>query len=191
MKARIADRILAAAILTLTAVLLLAPFAAGATGVPPKPTPPGAVTQAQTQTSTSSASTGPIDLSMTNNPVASSGTSTGNTYVFPAPASAAPLPSGVCPKGDSEAWSVIWGFVSYSRSSTRTEMECLERLIAYAKETAPKPAAAPVVNYITNPPAAEPVRCVIAAEPPPAPAKKKASAAKAKPPTTASARSCK
>lgn len=50
-----------------------------------------------------------------------------NTYVFPAPVSAAPLPGTICPKGDSVSWSIGWNFFSYARSSTRTELECLER----------------------------------------------------------------
>lgn len=50
-----------------------------------------------------------------------------NTYVFPAPVSAAPLPGTICPKGDSISWSIGWNFFSYARSSTRTELECLER----------------------------------------------------------------
>jgi hypothetical protein len=49
---------------------------------------------------------------------------------FSAPALAAALPGYLCPKGDSLSWSVGWGLVSYSVSTTRTEMECLDKLIA-------------------------------------------------------------
>jgi hypothetical protein len=150
---------LSAAVLLIAAACLAVPFAAGATGTPPKPTPavPASATQSQTQTSTSSASTGAIDLSLMTNPVANGGVGgsvdSGNTYVFPAPAAAAPLPSGLCPQGDSESWSIVWGFVSFARSSTRTEMECLDKVLAMLRETAPRPAAPPVVNYISQPPA--------------------------------------
>jgi hypothetical protein len=96
----------------------------------------------------------------------SSGTSSGNTYVFPAPAAAAALPSGLCPMGDSESWSVVWGFVSYARSSMRTEMECLDKLIAYGKATQPQPQPAQAINYIAPPPAvvvqhAAPAECPV------------------------------
>ena len=167
MKAKTQDRILFVVALLIASLLLLAPFAAGATGYPsPKPTP-GA----------------PIDITMMTNPVTGSAatstgsggaggsSSSGNTYLLPAPAAAAPLPSGLCPMGDSESWSVVWGFVSFAKSSMRTEMACLDKLIAYGKETQPKP-----VQYVTNyisPPAVMPeplkaVECV-----PPTPVVKK------------------
>lgn len=141
------------------AVILTAP--AFATGKDPKPTPqpPGSLTHSSaTSSSSSSSSSGPIDLSMMANPIASGGsTSSGNTYVFPAPAAATPLPSGLCPKGDSQAWSVIWGFVSWSRSSMRTEHECLDKLLQYGRDTAPKAPAPAMINYLSglpNPPPA-------------------------------------
>ena len=56
-----------------------------------------------------------------------------NMYVLPAPVNAAPLPSGLCPQGDSMAIGILWNLFSYSRSSTRTEMECLERVLATIK----------------------------------------------------------
>ena len=159
MKPRTQDRLLFTLVMIAITLLLLAPFAAGATGYPqPKPNTP-------------------MDISLFNNPVTGSSSysnatgsggssSSGNTYLLPAPAAAAPLPSGLCPQGDSESWSVIWGFVSFAKSSMRTEMACLDKLIAYGKETQPKP-----VQYVTNyisPPAVMPepvkeVECVKAA----------------------------
>jgi hypothetical protein len=50
---------------------------------------------------------------------------------FSAPALAAALPGYLCPKGDSMSISVLGGLLfSYSVSTTRTEMECLDKLIA-------------------------------------------------------------
>lgn len=71
-------------------------------------------------------------------------------YVLPAPVNAAPLPPGMCPQGDSLSWSIGWNFFSYARSSTRTELDCLDRVLASVK-------AAPTMQVIqapTLPPAA-------------------------------------
>lgn len=51
-------------------------------------------------------------------------------YVLPAPVQAAPLPPGLCPQGDSMSIGILWNMFSYSRSSTRTEMECLDKVLA-------------------------------------------------------------
>ena len=51
-------------------------------------------------------------------------------YVLPAPVMAAPLPPGLCPQGDSMSIGILWNMFSYSRSSTRTEMECLDKVLA-------------------------------------------------------------
>lgn len=59
-----------------------------------------------------------------------------NLYVFPAPVMAAPLPANLCPQGDSLSWSIGWNFFSYAKSSTRTEMECLDKVLATIKATA-------------------------------------------------------
>jgi hypothetical protein len=137
--------------------LILAMFARAAYATtPPPPTPPQHQQQKQA-----------IDMSLMNAPSAYGGTSygsaantsmsSGNTYMFPPPAAAAPLPSGLCPQGDSESWSVVWGFVSYAKSSMRTEMECLDKLLAYGRETQPKPVQH-VTNYIASPPTVEPVK---------------------------------
>lgn len=58
-------------------------------------------------------------------------------YVLPAPVHAAPLPPGLCPKGDSMSIGILWNMISYSVSSTRTEMECLEKVLAAIKVSAP------------------------------------------------------
>lgn len=86
-----------------------------------------------------SSSTGPVSTSV--GPVSGGSASANGSqsqidssrsyfYTFPAPVSAAPLPATNCPKGDSLSWSIGWNFFSYSSSSTRTELECLE---AWAK----------------------------------------------------------
>lgn len=60
----------------------------------------------------------------------------GNTYVFPGPALAAPLPANLCPDNHSLAWSIGWNFFSYSRSDVGSSMECIEKLLPVI---APKP----------------------------------------------------
>lgn len=50
-------------------------------------------------------------------------------YVLPAPVNAAPLPAGLCPQGDSISWSFGWNFISYAKSQTRTELDCLDRVL--------------------------------------------------------------
>lgn len=152
----------------LAIALAIIATAAAATGQPKKMPHSGdqaasssaAATAAASATSSStSGASSAIDLSLMNAPTSAVDTSmrTGNTYVFPAPAAAPPLPSGLCPKGDSVAWSVVWGFVSYAASTTRTEHECLDKLLAYGRDTMPKPAAAPVVNYVA--PVPKPAAC--------------------------------
>lgn len=200
-----ADWMLAIAILLLVAVLLTPSFAHAMS----KPeTPP--VIQAPTS-STSSATSGSqakaaIDLSLATSATGGQGgagglggaggsgqggsVTQGNTYVLPAPAAAAPLPGGLCPKGDSETWSFGFGFLSWSRSSTRTEMECLDKVLAVLRETAPKPVPA-VVNYLhdlpvppatpASAPVAAPAPACEKAPEPVKPAPKAAKAAKAAP----------
>lgn len=48
-------------------------------------------------------------------------------YVMPAPVAAAPLPAGMCQRSSSRAFAIGWNFLSYGRSDSRTEIECLER----------------------------------------------------------------
>jgi hypothetical protein len=64
------------------------------------------------------------------------------TYVAPAPVYATPLPANLCPLGDSVAFSIGWNFFSYAKSSVRTEIECLEKVLAVLKP-------APVVEIRT------------------------------------------
>jgi hypothetical protein len=186
-----ADLILMLACMFLLAILL-APTQAKATGKPEIPTP------APTSSTSSAASQAKaaIDLSLTNSATGGQGgagglggaggnaaggsVSQGHTYVLPAPAAAAPLPAGMCPQGDSSAYSVLWGLVSWANSTTRTEMACLDKVLAVLRETAPKPVPA-VVNYLHDlpvPPAAPasaPVAAAVpACEKAPEPAKPKA-----------------
>jgi len=62
-------------------------------------------------------------------------------YVFPAPVHAAPLPANLCPKGDSLSWSIGWNFFSWASSTTRTELECLEKVLVVvrAQPVVPEP----------------------------------------------------
>ena len=81
----------------------------------------------------SAASTATSNSNSSSSTNASVNSDNGNTYFFPSPATAAPLPPGLCPKGDSESFSIVWGFVSFAKSSTRTEMECLDKVLATLK----------------------------------------------------------
>lgn len=65
-------------------------------------------------------------------------------YVLPAPVQAAPLPPGLCPQGDSMSIGILWNMISYSRSSTRTEMECLDKVLATIRAQAPQVSVAPI-----------------------------------------------
>jgi hypothetical protein len=160
-----ADLILLIACMLLMA-LVLVPTQAKATG---KTEPVVTPTSTSSSSSTSSSR---IDLSLANSATGGQGgagglggaggnaaggsVSQGHTYVLPAPAAAAPLPAGMCPMGDSSAYSVLWGLVSWANSTTRTEMACLDKVLAVLKETAPKPVPT-VVNYLHDlpvPPAA-------------------------------------
>lgn len=200
-----ADALLAAAIL-LCIALLLAPSFAHATGKPETPTATPAPTSSTSSATSGSQAKAAIDLSLATSATGGQGgagglggaggsgqggsVTQGNTYVLPAPATAAPLPGGLCPKGDSETWSFGFGFLSWSRSSTRTEMECLDKVLAVLRETAPKPVPA-VVNYLHELPVpAAPASAPAAAAPTPAcekapepvkPASKPAKVAKAAP----------
>lgn len=71
-----------------------------------------------------------------------------NLYVFPAPVNAAPLPANLCPQGDSLSWSIGWNFFSYAKSSTRTEMDCLDKVLATIKATS-TPVVQPVLAPLT------------------------------------------
>jgi len=187
--------------------LILTPALAHATGKPEPVTPaPSSSTSSATAASQAKAA---IDLSLANSATGGQGgaggagglggaggsaaggsVSQGHTYVLPAPAAAAPLPAGMCPQGDSSAYSVLWGLVSWASSTTRTEMVCLDKVLAVLKETAPKPVPA-VVNYLHDlpvPPAAPASAPVAAAAPacekapdPAKPAPKAAKVAKAAP----------
>jgi len=187
--------------------LILTPTLAHATGKP-EPVTPAPSSSSSSATAASQAKAA-IDLSLANSATGGQGgaggagglggaggsaaggsVSQGHTYVLPAPAAAAPLPAGMCPQGDSSAYSVLWGLVSWASSTTRTEMACLDKVLAVLKETAPKPVPA-VVNYLHDlpvPPAAPaspasaPVATACEKAPEPAkPAPKAAKVAKAAP----------
>lgn len=71
----------------------------------------------------------------------------GDSYAFVS-GSATPLPPGLCPKGDSSYVQVLWGLLTVASSSTRTEMECLDKVLGMLRDTAPKPIA--VTNYLSE-----------------------------------------
>lgn len=122
-----------------------------ATGKPPA-TPPAAVPVSATaqaaaaagSVSGAAATNGGIDYK-----------ADGNFYVMPAPVAAAPLPAGLCPQGDSMSIGILWNMFSYARSSTRTEMECLEKVLAVVKAQTPPQ----VVYRLNDGVTAEPVMC--------------------------------
>ncbi len=143
-------RILAVALLA----TLCAATSAFATSKPPAqpPTPPAATPVSATaqaaaaagSVSGAAATNGGIDYK-----------ADGNFYVMPAPVAAAPLPAGLCPQGDSVSFGILWNMFSYARSSTRTEMECLDKVLAVVKAQTP----APVVLRLNDGVTAEPVIC--------------------------------
>lgn len=115
----------------------------------------------------------------------------GNTYALATGATATPLPSGLCPKGDSFYLQVLGGFLfTYATSSTRTELECLERVLAAWKAHVPAapaaqapvsyiPPAPPIVVQVPVPvPAAAPAACDALPVAPRVATKKKAPAAR-------------
>lgn len=133
-------------LLALIAAMLFLPLA-HATGKP-EPTPAG-----QSQA---------LDLSLMNTANGGAGyggagfggSSRNESYSLVSSGSAAPLPTGLCPKGDSSYVQILWGLLTVANSSTRTEMECLDKVLAMFRDTAPKPQ---VVNYLQPPIPAVPV----------------------------------
>jgi len=128
---------------SLLAIALLAATAAYATNkpTPTNPTTPITVTAgAQAQAGAQSDSNADASNSLSNT------FGRQNLYVFPAPVNAAPLPANLCPQGDSISWSIGWNFISYAKSTTRTEMQCLEMVLTSIKAAAPviQPAMIPL-----------------------------------------------
>jgi hypothetical protein len=75
----------------------------------------------------------------------------GNSFAFVSiPTFATPLPAGLCPKGDSESFSILWGLFSHAKSTTRSEMECLHLVLA-ARPAEPR--LPPVAAECLHPPA--------------------------------------
>jgi hypothetical protein len=109
---------------TLAIIALISATSASANNwTPPEPPAPG-LAQNQGQVQSQSAN------SYSNPQLYNSPSTRAYGMSFSAPAIAAALPGYLCPQGDSLSWSVGWGLVSYSISSTRTEHECLDKLIA-------------------------------------------------------------
>lgn len=117
---------------SLLAIALLAATAAYATNkpTPTNPTTPITVTAG----AAAGAKAGATSEAVANNSLANAFDGS-NMYVFPAPVMAAPLPANMCPQGDSLSWSIGWNFFSYAKSSSRTEMDCLDKVLATIRAT--------------------------------------------------------
>lgn len=133
---------------TLLVIALMASMAANATGshTPSNPTTPIDVSSGSVSGATSSSTSGARSGSNSSLNNAFDGS---NLYVFPAPVNAAPLPANLCPQGDSLSWSIGWNFFSYAKSSTRTEMDCLDKVLATIKATS-MPVVQPVLAPLTT-----------------------------------------
>ncbi len=189
MKRSTAANLIAVIVAMFLVALILTPTLAHATGKPETVTPAPTTSTSSSTSSAASQAKAAIDLSLANSATGGAGglggaggnaaggsVSQGHTYVLPAPAAAAPLPAGMCPQGDSSAYSVLWGLVSWANSTTRTEMACLDKVLTVLRETAPKPLPA-VVNYLHDlpvPPAPASAPAAAACEKAPEPAKPKA-----------------
>lgn len=127
---------------------------------PPTPSTSSASSQSSSASTSSASSTASVAVGVAASPTSTSTASGGsvgavsqsyeefsksNMYVLPAPVQAAPLPPGLCPQGDSMSIGILWNMFSYSRSSTRTEMECLDKVLASIR-------SAPVREVIQAPP---------------------------------------
>lgn len=138
-------------------VTLCAATSAFATGKPPTPAPtpaPAAVPISATASADALATATAASTSSATG-AGVNWTADSNFYVMPAPVAAAPLPAGLCPQGDSMSIGILWNMFSYARSSTRTEMECLEKVLAVVKAQTPPP----VVYRLNDGVTAEPVMC--------------------------------
>lgn len=147
MKTRPSEYLIMLAVLILVMLICFPAFANGT----PQPTP---VVQPSSSTASSGAksssqSSSAIDLSLMNSATGGAGGSVraGDSYAFVS-GSATPLPPGLCPKGDSSYVQVLWGLLTVASSSTRTEMECLDKVLGMLRDTVQKPVA---VNYLAPP----------------------------------------
>jgi len=135
------------------ALLAVCTTAAFATGKPPVTPPAATPSSAMAEATAAATSASTSGATATNGSIDYKADS--NFYVAPAPVAAAPLPAGLCPQGDSMSVSILWNMFSYARSSTRTEMECLDKVLAVVKAQTP----APVVMRLNDGVTAEPVIC--------------------------------
>lgn len=98
--------------------------------------------------SSTSNSSGVSSADSTNNNSINNDAGSSRTYVAPAPSYATPLPGNLCPLGNSVAWSVGWNFFSYASSSVRTELECLERVLATLRPATPEVKVMEVIKEV-------------------------------------------
>lgn len=140
-------------------VTLCAATSAFATGKPPATPPTPAPAAVPVSATAQAAAAAAATAGAVSGATASNGgidyKADGNFYVMPAPVAAAPLPAGLCPQGDSMSVGILWNMFSYARSSTRTEMECLEKVLAVVKAQTPPQ----VVYRLNDGVTAEPVMC--------------------------------
>lgn len=137
---------------SIASLMLLASSAAFATGNhPPKPDPSKPVTAtADSSSASTSAAKANSDSSSTSSAAGGVGQGIGSVdyysgggraYSIFSAGVATPLPATTCPKGDSQYFQLLFGVVTWATSTTRTEMECLDKVLA-AMRTRPMPAPA-------------------------------------------------
>lgn len=180
--------------LSLMVLAMTCAASAFATGTPvPKPTP---AVNPQASAGANAWGAANIDLSLSNPVTAGGGSAaggnangsvtTGSSYSLVNGGQAPILPSGLCPQNDGYYFSFLWGALTFAPVKVRTEMECLDKVLATLREIAPKPV---VVNYLADlpvppAPAASSVAPAACTAPPAAPASKPKSGktSKAQPP---------
>ena len=161
--------------LALVAALAYASAACATSKPPPSPppaTPPAASTSSSTLTNSTDvqAQAGAIGYGAGYSQSISSPSVDGSTrsYSLVSSGTATPLPPGLCPKGDSFYLQVLGGLLfTYATSASRTEMECLDKVLAVVRQDRP-----PVEQRLIlmpgepiHPPAAKPAPRKPAAKP--------------------------
>ncbi len=135
--------------LAIGALLLLAIEGVHAT---PPPFHPSSGSQAEASASSKALSASDSSASVTGSTFGGSQFDS-RMYVLPGPVSAAPLPPGLCVRGKSRSYGVLFNLFSYAASDTETDEHCLERVLHSQVEIAGinRPVA-PVINYIYQTP---------------------------------------
>lgn len=147
---------------TAAAALVLATSAAWATGSHqpppgPPPAPPTTIDASANAGSSAKAAAGANAGAMATGGTGGSIDYTNGgarSYALFSGATAAPLPATTCPQGDSSYVQVLWGLLTVAQSTTRTEMECLDKVLAVMRATPVQrysygPAALPIEPVLT------------------------------------------